>query len=77
MASTGHVPNVSEEEAVILNAEGISKVKPLAEPSLGHRLKHALFGCTLIRYYEMNVRVGRAVLIGRICPYCFKRYPVE
>jgi len=68
-------PNVSEETVQSLKESGITEVRPMARPSLRLRVRHALLGCVTIRKYVYNAGIGRPVLVGRICPFCFKEYP--
>ena len=60
----------------MLEKEGF-QVEGVVLPTWLQRLRHTLFGCEPIKYFVLDTRLERAVEMGRICPLCFKEFPIE
>lgn len=47
----------------------------MAVPTLTTRIKHAVLGCRPINHHVVNMNAKRLVMVGKICPICFREYP--
>lgn len=68
-------PNAREKQ--ILEEEGFRQKALTLFTWTQLRVKHAFTGCTKWPYWKMDQRLGKVVEVGRMCPVCWKEYPLE
>lgn len=76
LESTARAANVSEEDVQLLKEADVVEVRPMAVPSLRLRLKHAVLGCRPLPHHVIDRNSQRLVEVGRICPLCWRQFPI-